>query len=75
MRIFYLFILLGLYYLSAYSYSIYSYKSDAELATGNVIIKAKKAVIYKNNQGMLTAVFPKNDRSIEFSANKVTNLY
>ncbi|MED7787624.1 hypothetical protein [Francisella sp. 19X1-34] len=49
-------------------------KSTASLATGNVQITADSAIIYKNDKGMVTAIFPKSDKPMKFESNTVTSL-
>ncbi|WP_197456243.1 hypothetical protein [Francisella hispaniensis] len=72
MRILFLLIILSLYSLSSYG-SIID-KPNATLAIGDVVIKANQAIIYKNDKGILTAIFPENDDSMEFKSDKTFSL-
>ncbi|OIN83041.1 hypothetical protein KX00_141 [Francisella sp. TX07-6608] len=76
MRILFLLMIFSLYSLSSYGSIIDKPNKDniATLAIGNVVIKANQAIIYKNDKGVLTAIFPDNDDSTEFNSDKTFSL-
>ncbi|MBK2020333.1 hypothetical protein IB633_02855 [Francisella philomiragia] len=66
----------SLYSLSSYGSVIDKPNKNniATLAIGDVVIKANQAIIYENDKGLLTVIFPKNDDSMEFKSDKTFNL-
>ncbi|AJI47908.1 hypothetical protein [Francisella philomiragia] len=76
MRILFLLIIFSLYSLSSYGSVIDKPNKNniATLAIGDVVIKANQAIIYENDKGLLTVIFPKNDDSMEFKSDKTFNL-